>query len=494
MEKITMAKWTEGPNGELIEITPIEPDAGEGSDADVEHGLDAPGDGEPGGKKKGKSDYQVALESMELWKKPLAFFGGSLWSINEVGSWVVVDSEYMALLAKLRGRSGKSILFDILAPMLNVPSLDQVERPSCYWEYETRNGSWVQFRLGQNQVLFTDAIVELPVGGGDGDEKFIPLHGRRIFGAQITVPYASETGDVPQCEEFNQLVEHCFPDEEQRRHFQELAGLILQPHVMLRGQIALYGPAYCGKTTLATALACAPAGARGLSAVQEAEITRDKWASLSLMNKFVNISDESRPTELWVSWMKRYTSGTFLVEPKFHKSMWVPSTAKLISTTNELQDMADVSGAAGLRFFPFKLDRRLPMDAGVSHTDRMTPEYWSEPSRRAGVVAWLLEGLRRLWARGGKLQEPKSWTVQKAEAMAVADPIEGWLLDELIRDESGVIPHGELIALAPPMVDSCVKSLEMKLKGYMTRLFGAVNGRVRVGGIPTRVWKGVRLK
>lgn len=433
-------------------------------------------------KAKRASDYDIALRAIGEWGRPLAWHCGVLWSTNEFGAWGPVDAAFMALLAKLRGRSGRMILTDIVGPMVEVPGMDNVEQPACYWVW-TRD-RWNPLHLAPYQVLFADGIVAV------GDRESHTVLRDPVFGAQLTMPYQTESGDAPVCAEFIELVEHAFPDPATRDWFQQLAGLILQPHVLLRGQIALWGPPMTGKTTLATALACAAAGARGFSAVQEAELVRDKWASFALLHKFANVSDESPRAGLWVPWMKRYTSGTYLVEPKFHRPTWAPSTAKLISTTNEIQDLSDASGAAGLRFFPFYMDRPLPRGTADT-TERMSPIYWSEPRRRAGVVSWMIEGLNRLWSRGGELEPPADWSADRAKALDEADPIEAWLKSEVKVDAGSVVLHSDLIASCPPHLADQAKRIEMQLRRYMLRLFGSRQDRRRISGAKTRVWVGV---
>ncbi|WP_461054925.1 hypothetical protein, partial [Staphylococcus aureus] len=58
---------------------------------------------------------------------------------------------------------------------------------------------------------------------------------------------------------------------------------------------------------MATAIACAPAGATGMSFIQEAELVKSKWSAAGLLNRFSNISDVSSVVQGWPGWAKAYT-------------------------------------------------------------------------------------------------------------------------------------------------------------------------------------------
>jgi phage/plasmid-associated DNA primase len=283
------------------------------------------------------------------------------------------------------------------------------------------NPQWVPITPSHTEVLFSDGIYNLMT---DEFKEFDKI----IFGPFLTTKWITEDGDEPVCHEFQELVEAQFPDLAERNHLQEVMSTVLQPHVPLRGQIVLFGVPYSRKTTLATAIACAGAGRSGMSQVQEATLVRDKFATHALLHKMVNVSDDSPRTNRWVGFVKQYTSGNMTVEPKFHQPVSVTPTAKLISTCNEVQSLLDSSGAATDRLYLFELKHSFEKIHGSSDSVRMTAEYWSEPSRRAGVCAWLVNGLKRLRARG-RFAPPDSWTAALDKAKAEADEIACQLLD-----------------------------------------------------------------
>jgi phage/plasmid-associated DNA primase len=178
---------------------------------------------------------------------------------------------------------------------------------------------------------------------------------------------------------------------------------------------------HSGKTTLATAIATAPAGVRGQCSVSEERLITDKWATTMLVNKFASVSNDSEFTPKWEAFMKQYTSGSFTAEAKFSKPTTVPTTAKLISTCNDMQSIRDVSGAAAMRYRIFQFKNQIAESNSTNQTERMSASYWADPERRKGIVAWMLNGLIDAIQFG--IVEPFSMKQTKRKALAEACPI-----------------------------------------------------------------------
>ena len=343
----------------------------------------------------------------------------------------------------------------------------------------TRGLEWRPFHLSPSQIMLTDGIYDVLT------DELIPFAGRVIYGPRVSMPWLTENDEPARCEEFEQMVARALPNPEIRRHFQEVLSCVLQPHVVLRGQIILWGPPGSAKTTIATAIGCAPSGAMGLSFISEAELVKSKWAAGGLLNRFCNISDDSPVVKGWPGWIKSYTSGNLRMEMKYVHPFRAAATAKMISTCNELQDAADASGAMVDRMFPFRFEQRV---AGKWDTEKMTVEYWSEPERREGIVNWLLDGLIRLRTRGD-FDVPAAWEEDKQTAVCLADPLEAWLRDN-IRIGAGEILRAEILSDMPSGI-AVGKQLDMKLAEYMRRLFKSEGVRKRFNGEKERVFTGV---
>lgn len=413
----------------------------------------------------------------------LAAQGGSFFAETSHG-WVDVTDEVKNRAHAFLGKNAYRDFMPVLSDYLKVPEVFSCVRATIYHEriMGPKGLEWRPFNLSASQIMLTDGIYDVLT------DELIPFGGRVIYGPRVSMPWLTENDEPTRCLEFEEMIERALPNPEIRRHFQEVMSCVLQPHVVLRGQIILWGPPGSAKTTIATALGCAPAGAMGLSFISEAELVKSKWAAGGLLNKFANISDDSPVVKGWPGWIKSYTSGNLRMEMKYVHPFRAAATAKMISTCNELQDASDASGAMVDRMFPFRFQQRV---TGKWDTEKMTVEYWSEPERREGIVNWLLDGLIRLRTRGD-FDVPVQWEEDKQTAVCLADPLEAWLRDNIESGE-GEILREDIVSRMPTNIGGG-RSMDMKLVEYMKRLFGSEAIRKRVDGERERMFSGVIWK
>ena len=376
-----------------------------------------------------KGDYFLAKEAVEAWKKPLAFHAGEMWSFTPATGWEVKSNEFLAFCNRLRGRETTKTVYKMVCTQLATPDMANIQEVSTYWERVGGmwEGTWIPFKVGGNEVVFSNGVLNLK------ENKFYKAERRVLFGPRVTIPY---TGMGETCEEFETMLETALPEIE-RDYLQRLCSTILQPHILLRGQIVFYGKKHSGKTTLATAISCAAAGMVGASFITEERLIKNNFSSTPLVNKFVNVSNDSEFTPKWEAFMKSYTSGTVVVEPKFHKPVSLPVTAKIISTCNEMQKLNDLSGAAEQRYRVFEFTKAIEDSGALDQTRFMQPSYWCEPTRRAGIVGWLLRGLKKALKEG--IKEPESMRVKKKAAISRTDPLYLWVLTNLRRGAGEVL-------------------------------------------------------
>lgn len=438
-------------------------------------------------KEKAESDWSIAERAVRSFSMPVAFLAGVMWGYHRDRGWTDQTHAFLTHCHKLRGRNARSSVYEIVADKLAIPNNPSV----LYWEREGEDlwgGTWVPFRVAPEQILYSDVLLNVMT------DEVTPLDGRTIYGPMITLPWENETGDDPVCEEFEALIENALPNLEVRRHFQEMAGLILQPHAHLRGEIVLWGEPHTGKSTVAAAIACAPAGMHGAAFVTEDRLTHDKWSSVALVGKFVAVSNDSELSPKWEAFLKCYTSGDLVVEPKFRQPSNVSVTAKLFATCNQMQSLSDPSGAGGMRLYPFKIQNPIPISGDPSQPNLGLPRYWCHPKRRAGVVQWLLVGLERLRARG-LFAEPADYMGEREEALAEANPLEAWVKDCLKKEDKGWVRLAEIVQAMPTDIhEGTPRGLETKVGTLIQRIFGIKASRKTVAGVQQRGYAGLSLK
>lgn len=425
----------------------------------------------------GGSEYYRAKKVVEEWGKPLAYAAGKVFECTDVG-WVDVTTSVLDRCNRVMGRNSENGAYRVLCNIVALP-----QDGAIYHRLVDRR--WIPLRLGLNELLFSDYKLDLLTGE---TEKIV----EPIFGPRIMAPYAIDGDEPPRCPEFEEMVATALPNPEVRRHFQEIMGLILQPHAHIRHQIVLWGAPGSRKSSIATAIACAMAGHDGSAWTWEADLARDKWSSIALYGKFCNVSDDSPPSKAWGSWLKRYSSGIYTVEAKYHRPEAVPVTAKLISTCNEMQQMADASGAAADRLLPFRFDAAPPRSNIVDRDKWLQKDYWSDPTNRAGVLTWLLEGLERLRGRGTYM-EPEAWLISRRAAVAESDPTADTLTENLVAaTKDDFVTASAVRALVPDLPSG--RRGDMLLSRYIGRLFpGARKTRRKIGGVDVRGWEAMAL-
>lgn len=432
------------------------------------------------------NDWQIAERAMCSFSRPIAYMAGVMWGYHPNTGWTDVTRSFLTHCHKLRGRNAKSNVYEIVCDQMAIPT----EPAVLYWERrgEAWSGEWVPFHVKPNQVVYSDALVNITTGEPQ------PLEGQIIYGPMITLPWHTDTGDAPICQEFEDLVARGIPDPEIRRHFQEMCGLVLQPHVHLRGQIVLWGPRHTGKSTLAAAIACAAAGMHGAAFITEERLIKDKWASIALVNKFACVSNDSEATPRWETWLMNYSSGDLIVEPKFHKPANAPVTAKLFSTCNQMQAFSNPSGAGSMRLYPFRVGNPIPITGDPGQPNLGLPRYWCSAKRRAGVVQWLLVGLERMHARG-LFSEPLEYQEIRDQALAEANPLEAWVRECITEDKTGWVRLADVVQAMPNDIhEGTPRGLETKLGILFQRLFGIKATRRTVAGVQQRGYAGITLR
>lgn len=190
-------------------------------------------------------------------------------------------------------------------------------------------------------------------------------------------------------------------DRETAAYFRGICAQVLRPHSGWTQFVSVRGESGARKTTILRALLSAPLGSRGVSEISEALLAERIFMRPGLVNRIANLSNDSAQSEKFSTFIKEVTSGVLIVEKKFRDAAKVKLSAKLFSTMNTPQDLSDDSLGIENRLITFEFRGRPPEDnnRGATGTQWMDPAFYSEEDRE-WLVAWMLTGLERQWAKG----------------------------------------------------------------------------------------------
>lgn len=412
----------------------------------------------------------------------------------KAGNWknITIDVNN-AIAAASHGRD-----VDKIAKMVrNKYALPQSMNP--YFEWRTYNDSWIgsgwePFVVKQEEVVFTDGVLNLIT-----NER---RNCAEIWGPVINLSMADLpdlTDGKPHPTKFTELIKSInqgLPNEEWRICFQDVFSFLLRPHTHFRHAIYMVGPAGCRKSTIASALVLAPAGARGVSRVSERRLGYDeRFASNQLVGKFANLCDDMCGDIRYRDWLKSYTgNGVFQAEYKFVNPQNYPATAKLISTCNLMPTLDDSTDAVTSRVLLFEFTK-VGTDADptlVSNSPHLSDAYWSDKDVRLHIVAWLLEGARRVVVAGNTFKKPQAMIDAMVEHMVDSDPVKAWMNSHLQATGRTVdfIPTSDLLLM---LNDAGCHCNARELANYMYQM-KAKSERRKIDGVDVRGYSCITLR
>lgn len=366
------------------------------------------------------------------------YHGGEFWKRHEtVKVWYSVDRVLKNSIVEATGGHQVDKVLKLMEYKYSLPGYAHTTTPYYKWVGDGSdwpNDGWKPFTARANQLVFGNGLLDLSTGE-------ITKH-EGLWGPTISVDVESlpdiRAGN-PWPEKFSQLIqtmEDGFADAETLECFQACMSFILRPHVHFRHGIWILGDAGSRKSTIATALCSAPGGAEGIARISERRLGHDeRFASSGLVGKFVNFSDDMGGDAKFRDWFKSYTGNpTFQGEFKYSNSRPYSATAKLVSCCNQLPKLFDASDAIASRMLIFQFAKKHVGGAEpelVSLSPHLDADYWNDDATRAHILAWLVEGARRVAAAGNSIPKPKSMVISIDEHIQATDPVRTWLEDNL---------------------------------------------------------------
>ena len=377
---------------------------------------------------------------------PLVFYGGKFYRMLE-GNWTNFDAAIIQEAHNKCPQGGKNVIDSLAQSMRLRQDTIYTKVVASTKDEEALFVSHFPEKVNEKEIVFSNGRLDL------SSNVFYPNHNELeltkespyvVFGPHITLPYNPQE---PKSKFFERYISQIFPDEAYRRYFQRLMGTILAPHNPFRGYFVFYGPAKTGKSSLATALAYAPAGNQGYETKTEHALSHDKFEAISLANKFANISNDSYPTTRWEDWLKQYTSSRISVQAKFRDSESIMPTAKLITTCNSLNSFDNIAKSFEGRFFPFKFTNLVPDTGAADSTKFLSETFWD--GHREGILYWLLEGYREFLIKGRDNDVPASWLQDKKDLLNDSNPLEEWLSENFVKNDNHFIACDDLMSQIP---------------------------------------------
>lgn len=391
------------------------------------------------------------------------------------------------------GRDVDKVL-KIIATKYSLPSA-----PTPYFQWvETddswKGSGWEPLFVSADEIVFSTGTLNLrtnvrkPVAGLWGPVINLDLEELPDLGDGTLWP-----------EKFKTLIDSVrkgLLDEEMVVCFQDCFSFLLRPHVHFRHALYLTGPAGSRKSTIATAFALAPCGSSGVSRVSERRLGYDeRFASSALVGKVANLSDDMAGDQRYRDWFKSYTgNGIFQAEFKYTNPQNYPVTAKLISTCNQMPLMSDSSDALASRILMFdfkKLDHGAEPEL-VSNSPHLSDSYWSDKDVRLHIVAWLLQGARRVVEAGETFRKPVSMVESIKEYIESSDPVRTWLESRLLVT-GAVVDFISSESMLSHLNDAGCVCTPKELATHVERMGGKTDRRT-IAGNKVRGFSGVKVR
>jgi P4 family phage/plasmid primase-like protien len=294
--------------------------------------------------------------------------------------------------------------------------------------------------LAGPHIALADGILDVEAYlAGKSDP--LKLHSPQYFFLN-SLPYGFGDEVEKRCELWQRVLHENLPDPAYQAFLQEWFGLCCVPDTTFEHFMLFPGEAGTGKTLTCTVLR-AMLGASAVSSVPlEAFNSSRTFPLAATMGKLANIAEEigeiDRAAE---GLLKQYVSGSPIqVERKHRDPFWLKPTARLTFATNVLPRFADRSNGVWRRLIlPFE------QDVPVEKRDRRLIEvkFWEASGELPGILAWALEGLRRLRERG-RFNEPVECRVLRENYKRDSNPATTFLQDHCSANIIETVPSPKL--------------------------------------------------
>lgn len=248
-----------------------------------------------------------------------------------------------------------------------------------------------------------------------------------------SLPYGFSDAAEKKCKIWRRVLAENLPDPGHQNLLQEWFGLCCVQDTSFENFMLIPGEGGTGKTLTCTVLR-AMLGSAAISSVPlEAFNSSRTFPLAETVGKLANIAEEIGDIDKAAEGLlKQYVSGSLIqVERKHRDPFWLRPTARLTFATNVLPRFADRSNGVWRRMLILPFDQVVPAEK----RDRrlIGVKFWEASGELPGILAWALEGLRRLRKRG-RFEEPVECQKIREDYKRDSNPAATFLLDHCDSD------------------------------------------------------------
>ena len=248
-----------------------------------------------------------------------------------------------------------------------------------------------------------------------------------------SLPYGFSNAAEKKCQIWQRVLAENLPDPAHQSLLQEWFGLCCVQDTSFENFMLFPGEAGTGKTLTCTVLRAMLGPAAVSSVPLEAFNSSRTFPLAETVGKLANIAEEIGDIDKAAEGLlKQYVSGSLIqVERKHRDPFWLLPTARLTFATNVLPRFADRSNGVWRRMLILPFDQVV----SVEKQDRrlIGVKFWEASGELPGILAWALEGLRRLRKRG-RFEEPVECQKIREDYKRDSNPAATFLRDHCDSD------------------------------------------------------------
>jgi len=310
------------------------------------------------------------------------------------------------------------------------------------------------------------------------------------FTSKIPIDYDFKA----KCPKFLKFLAEVLPDKKDQDTMQEVFGYCLLREYPIQKGIMLTGEGSNGKSVLLEVLG-KMLGDDNVIAHSLQELEESRFARANLYGKLANIYPDLTDRALYGTGMFKLMTGGDKVtaDKKFKDSVSFQNYAKLIFSANKLPETKDDSYAFYRRWLIIKFTQVFSEELG--NKDPHLKKKLLTPEEMSGVLAWALEGLKRLMDNGQFTNQPPVSELKTAYIKG-SDSLKAFVEECIDADSTGEISKDEFFGTytAYCRERNLIPKDKQMVGRKLSELIYVESGNVRREEGRIRVWRGIKLR